>query len=70
MRIAPTDVTDPPDGWGWAMKEAVSWRSRTGEHQYVVTQKTPGGVRVSDEIMLLEPANALMREWNNEAKQA
>ena len=67
--IAPTDVTDPPPGWEWAIKEAVSLNRTTGECKYVVTQKAFGGVRVSEEIMDLNEANALMRKWNEEAKQ-
>lgn len=69
MRIAPTDVTDPPDGWGWAMKEVHSWRPSSGEMRFTVSQKTPGGERVAGPIEALAACD-LMFQWNNEAKQA
>jgi hypothetical protein len=67
--IAPTDVTDPPEGWEWAKKEAVAFNVKSGQCRYVVTQNAHGSVRVSDEILEGDEANALMRQWNDEAKQ-
>jgi hypothetical protein len=67
--IAPTDVTAPPDGWGWAMKDLHSCRKSTGEMKYVVRQKTSNGDR-SAGPMSAALANALMLQWNNEAKAA
>lgn len=67
--IAPTDVTDPPDGWGWAMREVTLMNRKTGECKYVVRQQTPTGLRHGGEPMAGDEAAALMRKWNEEAKQ-
>ena len=67
--IAPTDVTDPPNGWSWAQKHTSHLGINTGEYRYIVSQDTPKGYRQSSPLER-EDANKLMVEWNQEAKKA
>jgi hypothetical protein len=68
MRVAPTDVTDPPDGWEWAKQEVMEHHLAHKRRLYVVSQQMPKGTRYVNALDKQE-AQILMRQWNDEAKQ-
>ena len=71
--VAPSDVTDPPQGWSWAqVMLAGVWRGPLADHRHdvVVEQTTPTGHRsVELKGAGMDGGRFLAKQWNEEAKR-
>jgi len=71
--VAPTDVTDPPKGWSWAVVDAGGKKFCSNDWtSAAVRQTTPSGERTAN-LAGPDPraeAFALRKAWNDEAKSA